>query len=82
VAAGADVALVCHDPEAQRAALEGLRRAVGEGHIPMPQLSASLARIAAFKEMFAVQAEGSQVLKLIGSREHRRIAKALVSNKH
>jgi len=79
VAAGADVALVCHDPEAQRAALEGLRRAVGEGKIPMTQLSASLARLAAFKERFAATDGNPPAMDRIGCREHSRLAKALIS---
>lgn len=78
IAAGADVALVCHDPDAQRAALEGLRRAVGEGLIPMSQLAASLARIAAFNERFAVAADLPSMDR-IGCRDHKRLAKALVS---
>jgi beta-N-acetylhexosaminidase len=79
VAAGADVALVCHDPEAQRAALEGLRRAVGEGWIAMPQLSAAMVRIAAFKERFAAAGDKAPSIGEIGCREHTKLARMLAS---
>jgi len=77
IAAGADVALVCHDPDAQRAALEGLRRAVGEGRIAMERISTSLARIEAFKERFGGRSVDAVPMSAIGSRDHRRIAKTL-----
>lgn len=75
IAAGCDVALVCQDADAQRGALEGLRRAVGEGLISMGQISATLLRIADFKAKYAAGREVSgNPLKSIGSRAHRRIA--------
>lgn len=79
VAAGADVVLICHEPDSQRAALEGLRKAVGEGWISMHQLSAALERIAAFKERFVEGDIERPSLDVIGCRAHRKLAKSLLS---
>jgi beta-N-acetylhexosaminidase len=77
VASGADMVLVCHDRQAQRQALEGLRRAVGEGLIPMSQLSATLTRIAKFKKKFCNEDKELIPISCIGCREHRKIADSL-----
>ncbi|MFH1830592.1 MAG: beta-N-acetylhexosaminidase [Pseudomonadota bacterium] len=79
VASGADMALVCHNRDAQREALEGLRQAVGEGLIPMGQLSKTLSRIAAFKEKYATADKARFPISRIGCREHRQIARSLES---
>lgn len=79
IAAGSDMALICSDPDAQREALEGLRRAVGEGRIGMEQVSISLARIGAFKERFGSGMGDLTTMEAIGSRDHQRIAKALAA---
>lgn len=76
ISAGADVAVVCHDPARQRAALEGLRRAVGEGRIDESRVALSLSRIGRFKELFCRADRpgfSRPPLKVIGCRDHRRI---------
>lgn len=78
IAAGADVVLICHEPESQRAALEGLRKAVGEGWISMAQLSTALERIAVFKERFVETGGERPPLDIIGCRAHRKLARALL----
>lgn len=75
--AGADVAMVCHRRENQRQALEGLRRAVGEGRIDKWQIDKSLARIAAFKRQFCDPTRQRPPMDVIGCREHRRIVEGL-----
>lgn len=52
VAAGADIAMVCHKKDKQLSALEGLRRAVGEGWIDEKRIAAALAHVADFKARF------------------------------
>jgi len=74
IAAGADVVLVCHDRDKQREALEGLRRAVGDGLIGMPFISDALGRVSAFKERFVLRASGSPPIAVIGCRAHQKIA--------
>lgn len=78
IAAGVDIAVVCHEVEYQRAALEGIRKAVEEGWIPMASLTASLTRIAAFKGRFVTKDGDPPPMKTIGCREHRKIAKLLM----
>ncbi len=77
ISAGADMVIVCHDADAQRSALEGIRKAVGEGTIPTQQLSDSLRRIAGIRARRVGCGGCEPSLRTIGNREHRRIAKAL-----
>ncbi len=77
VDAGADVVLVCHNREKQREALEGLRRAVGEGRIGMSFMSDALARIAAFKERFVMHEGEPPPLGVIGCKAHQKLAEEL-----
>lgn len=79
VAAGADMALVCHNRNTQQAALEGLRRAVGDGLIGMPFLSEALARISVFKERFIGGAAVRPPFSVIGCRAHQKIASKITS---
>lgn len=76
IAAGADMALVCHGGEAQRQALEGLRRAVGEGWIDESRVVDALARIGAFREQYC-QSSNSPPMDVIGCGEHRSLASEL-----
>ncbi len=74
IAAGADIALICHHPEEQRAALEGLRKAVGEGWIPMKELAAAMERVAALKSRYADLSRERPSIKALNCREHQKIA--------
>jgi len=76
LAAGADVALVCHHKETQRDILEGIRRAVGEGLISEDQIIKAQSRISKFKEKHSISRDDSN-FGTIGSRAHRKIAKIL-----
>lgn len=77
ISAGADVAVVCHDRAKQSAALEGVRRAAGEGRIDERRIEEALARVARFKERYCKPEAGGRKpppLSVIGCREHRAIA--------
>jgi beta-N-acetylhexosaminidase len=76
LAAGADIALVCHHKQVQRDTIEGIRRAVGEGLISEDRILDAQARILKFKERFSISKNGSS-FGTIGSRAHRKIAKIL-----
>jgi len=76
VAAGSDMVMICHRPDEQRAAIEGLRRAVGEGWIDMIVVRSALERLEAFRERFVARAERPP-LKVIGSRAHRKAIETL-----
>ena len=77
IAAGADVALICHHLEDQRAALEGLRKAVGEGWIPMKELAGAMERVAALKARYANPLRERPSLKVLNCREHQKLAAKL-----
>lgn len=74
IAAGADVAIVCHDREKQYSALEGLRRAVGEGFVSVETLAQAFARVSRFKESFCAINCERPPMSVIGCREHKKIA--------
>ena len=80
VSAGADVAVICHGREKQAAALEGLRRAAGEGALDEARLEESYGRIRRFKERFCNPDSRPEIpgwkrpsLRVIGSREHQKL---------
>lgn len=77
IAAGADMVLVCHRPDEQRATLEGIRRAVSEGWIDMATLTSSLKRLERFRARFPGP-EKRPPMRKIGCRLHRRIAARLL----
>jgi len=77
IGAGADVALVCHEEKDQRAAFEGLKRAVGEGWIDESQIARSLARVAGFKARFCCAGARRPKLDVIGCKEHEKIVKEI-----
>ena len=77
IAAGADMVPVCHEPAKQQAALEGLRRAVGDGVLDVEKVGASLARIAAFKQRFMQGTRERPPLSVIGCLEHQYVAAQL-----
>jgi len=80
IAAGADVAIVCHDPAKQRAALDGLSRALDEGLLSESRIEASLSRIERFKELYCSAGRPDFVrppLSIIGCRDHRRIVEGI-----
>ena len=80
VAAGADVAVVCHGLERQRAALDGLRRAASEGRLDARRIEAAQGRVAAFKARFCDpdRPDWKQPpLRVIGCRSHRRLIASL-----
>lgn len=56
VEAGADLVLVSHTPAVQRAAIEALEQAVAQGRIPRARVEESLARIAAAKAAYRLNA--------------------------
>ena len=76
IAAGADMALVCHGRETQRQALEGLRRAMGQGWIGEARVAEALAHIAAFRERFC-SLSNNPPMDVIGCREHWQLAEEL-----
>lgn len=57
IAAGADIAMICHTYARQVGAVERLWKAVTEGRVSMAELKRSGERIAAMKERFAVVKE-------------------------
>jgi beta-N-acetylhexosaminidase len=79
IAAGADIVPVCHDRDKQLAALEGLKRAAGEGMLDVHLAGAALARIAAFKKRFCAPGRARPSLGVIGCGDHRAVAQRLWS---
>ena len=75
IAAGADMVMVCRRPDVQRAALEGIRRAVGEGWLEMHAVTAAMERLDAFRKCYV--GKERPPMKVIGSRAHRKIAKQI-----
>lgn len=76
IAAGADVALICHRPEVQRAALEGLRKAVDDGVLAEARVADALRRAAHLREGFGTEAKRPS-LRRIGCRAHHRLIRTL-----
>jgi len=76
VRAGADMVLVCAKADEQRAALEGIRRAVAEGWIEMADITRALKRLERFRERFTGH-EKMPPMRKIGCRSHRRLAARL-----
>jgi len=68
--------LVCAKPDEQRAALEGVRRAVAEGWIEMSDLTRALKRIERFRERFSAH-EKRPAMRKIGCGSHRKLASRL-----
>lgn len=66
IAAGADIAIVCHSREKQLAALEGLRRAADEGRLGEERIAEALGRIARFKERYPPPGRARPPLSAIG----------------
>ncbi|MBN1283005.1 MAG: beta-N-acetylhexosaminidase [Proteobacteria bacterium] len=79
IAAGADMVMVCSRPDEQRAALEGMRRAVGEGWIGMQTVARALERIEAFKQRFP-RPDKPPSMRKIGCRSHRKLASRLFAS--
>lgn len=73
IAAGADVAVVCHDRGKQSAALEGLRRAAGEGLLDGTRVREAQARVTRFKEAYCAPRKDRPPLSVIGCREHQAV---------
>ena len=73
ISAGADVAVVCHDPAKQRAALDGLRRALDDGKLDSARVDEAQRRGAAFRERFCGAAANQPSLGVIGCRDHQRV---------
>jgi beta-N-acetylhexosaminidase len=76
IAAGADMALVCHGRQTQRQALEGLKQAVGEGWINEAYVADALGRISAFQEEFCLSSNRPP-MDVIGCTEHQQLAEEL-----
>lgn len=74
IAAGADMALVCErDLDLKRRVLQGLRRFADEDPTGEAWLSASLDRVARFKERCCLSEKDRPPLDVIGCRGHRKL---------
>lgn len=76
VQAGADVLLICRDPDHQKTAMEAVHAAVKDGTIPQSRLEASASRIAKVKERFLqpyAAADLKRIKDVVGIPQHRRL---------
>lgn len=73
--AGADILLVCHTWETQKATFEALVTAVRSGELPEERVNESLARIGSAKELLSLAPPLS--LSVIGDQEHINLARIL-----
>lgn len=71
--AGADVVLVCSDEGKERAALDGIARAIADGRLDHEDVEASIERFDALVSRFCVDQKRRPDPSCIGSEEHRRI---------
>ncbi len=77
--AGADIALISHREDRQRAALAAIRQALADGWLPRASLIAEARRVLALKRRFfswdaARRAASGATLATVGSRAHRALA--------
>jgi beta-N-acetylhexosaminidase len=77
--AGGDLALICHNAERQRAAVEAVEEAVRSGRLSEVRLAVSLERIALLREWVAahrtpVNVQSAQAI--VGSADHRQLLQA------
>jgi len=78
--AGGDLALICHDPERQRAALAAVEAAVEAGRLSEARLAASLGRIRrlrAWVEAWRAPVDPAAAESIVGAAEHRRLLEAI-----
>lgn len=75
--AGVDLFLVCHHADVQRAAIEGIVKAVESGRIPRSRILEANARLDALASRFAHPAGNH--LALLGSEEQRLLAEGIVA---
>lgn len=75
--AGVDLSLVCHRADRQRAAIEGLVKAVERGDVPRSRIEEALRRLDRLEQGFAHSAENA--FSRLGSAEHRVLADGLAA---
>lgn len=75
--AGADVAMVSRGIEKQRAALEGLQRAVEAGQIDEQRITEALRHVAEFKRWYCSPDRKRSSMRAIGCREHEKVANSV-----
>jgi beta-N-acetylhexosaminidase len=81
VHAGADILLICKEPEREVAAMEGVYAAVKDGTIPESRIEESVARIRQVKERFLLPyspADLHTANTIIGQSEHQAVLAAIV----
>jgi beta-N-acetylhexosaminidase len=84
IEAGSDLLLYCNDPSVPPKALAALEKAVAEGRLSLTRIEDSFQRIAKAKRDSILTIDPrpwSEVKELIGSAEHRKIAKAIEEGK-
>jgi beta-N-acetylhexosaminidase len=78
--AGADILLVCKDPDRQVAAMEAVHRAVKNGEIPEPQLEQAVLRVLEAKDRYLLPyspADPKSAVERVGTKPHREVAHAI-----
>ena len=77
--AGGDLALICHNTERQRAAVEAVEKAVQSGRLSEARLAASLERIALLREWVGTHRTPVNVQTaraFVGSADHQQLLQA------
>jgi beta-N-acetylhexosaminidase len=77
--AGGDLALICHNTERQRAAVEAVEKAVQSGRLSEARLAASLERIALLREWVGTRRTPVDVQTaraIVGSGDHQQLLQA------
>ena len=79
VLAGADVALICHTPARQVAALDALEKAIRDGALSRERLAQSLRRLDALCARFVRPPTGVRPTEAFASAVHQRLRQRVVS---
>jgi beta-N-acetylhexosaminidase len=82
VHAGADLLLICKDPDRIRLAMKAMRQAVERGTVSPERLDASIRRIAALKATYLqpyTPADPDAATRIIGSRSHQALLASIQS---
>ena len=80
VLAGADVALICHTPARQFAALDALERAMRDGVIPRERLDQSLRRLGRLCERFVRPPNTARPSLLFASEGHQTLRRRVAAS--
>ncbi len=76
LAAGADVAMLCHDSSIVPAAIEAVANAIEAGRFEPKQWAAGRERIARMRERIRTTSRPLPALDVVGCPEHRALAQA------